>query len=459
MSRTAKNLISLGVIFFVLACIYVSILVFDLSPKLGLDLQGGISLVYEAKGKVDPGVLEKTVEKIRDRVDQMGVAEPDITMQGNNNVVVQMPGIHDPDRAKQLVGKTAQLQFRIVQETKPAEEVKDDPNWQVTEVESLKPENTIVLPYQEGEGEKEEKTLLRLGETLMTGDVVEKAVVAYDEQGAPKVNFELTGEGKGQFGDITTQNQGKQLAIVLDYVVESAPNIKEPITDGRGEITGDFTDSEAKDLSIVLNTGALPVELELINEQDVTATLGKDSLRQGLMAGLVGLLVVALFMLAYYRALGIITCLALAVFGALMYGSISVLGEFWSLTLAGIAGIIVAIGIAADSSIVYFERLKEELKEGRSMRVSADRAYKSAFRTILAADTVSFAAAAILYIFSVGSVKGFAFTLGMATLFDVFISYFFTRPFTSLLANWRTFGRPISTGVKPVEQPESGGGS
>jgi preprotein translocase subunit SecD len=162
-------------------------------------------------------------------------------------------------------------------------------------------------------------------------------------------------------------------------------------------------------------------------------------------------------MILFYRALGLVACTGLVIFGLYIYGFICVLGNFWSLTLAGIAGIIVAIGIAADSSIVYFERLKEEVKEGRTLRSVADSAYKSAFRTILAADTVSFAAAAILYIFAVGSVKGFALTLGIATLFDVYISYFFTRPTTSLLSNWSLMGRPWIIGVSVPAGSRAGG--
>ena len=431
---------------------------FDLKPRLGLDLQGGIGLVYKAKPaegkKLDTGVLDKTVDKIRDRVDRLGVAEPEITRQGMENVLVQLPGISDPDRAKELVGTTAQMQFRIVEDSKEESEVKDDESWKVTEgEEGLKPEAVIILPYKEDKS----VVLLKLGPTLLTGDAIKKAQLGYGEEGSPQIDFELDGEGKDKFGEITTQNQNKRLAIVLDYVVESAPNIQEPITDGRGEITGEFTDQEAKDLVIVLNTGALPVELVLIHEQDVSATLGRDSLDKGMIAGLAGLAIVALFMLLYYRAMGIVTCMGLLVFGGLMYGFICVLGEFWSLTIAGIAGIIVAIGIAADSSIVYFERLKEEVRAGRTLRSSVDSAYKSAFRTILAADTVSFAAAAILYIFAVGSVKGFAFTLGMATVFDVFISYFFVRPVTALLAQWKRFGTPRAMGIRHLEEPEAGG--
>ena len=456
MSKTSKNVISIGFVLLVLVVVYTCVFVFDLKPRLGLDLKGGISVVYEAKGKnIDEAVLNKTVEKIRDRVDKLGVAEPEITRQGSRNVAVQLPGIHDPERAKKIIGKTAQLQLRLVTDSKAPSDVKDDPSWKVTEGEqNLQPDKEIVLPFKEGKS----KMLLKLGPTLMTGDKLQKAQVVFtSEAGSPTISFTLAGDGKKRFADITSANVNKQLAIVLDYVVESAPNIQTAITDGKGEITGKFTSKEANDLAIVLNTGALPVELKPITEQDVTATLGRDSLRKGLIAGIVGLAAVALFMLLYYRALGAITCLGLIVFGGLMYGFICVLGDFWSLTLAGIAGVIVAIGIAADSSIVYFERLKEDLREGRTMRSSAERAYKSAFRTIIAADTVSFAAAAILYIFAIGSVKGFAFTLGMATVFDVFISYFFVRPMTALLSQWRLFGSPAATGVRSVAESSAGG--
>jgi len=456
MSRRTKNLIAVGVVLVLLGGLYAAKFVFNLNPRLGLDLKGGVSLVYEAKGKsIDPEVLAKTVEKIRNRVDKLGVSEPEITVLGSRNIEVQLPGIHDPERAKTLVGQTAQLQFRIVQESKDQKDAKKDPNWQVTTGEAnLQPNNPVTLPLTEGKN----AVILKLGPTLLKGDAIKKAAVGYDTSNNAKIDFTLNSAGSKKFTTITQQNTGKQLAIVLDYKVESAPNIKEAITGGTGEITGNFTDKEAKDLAIVLQTGALPVELKLLTEQDVTATLGRDSLHRGLIAGIVGLIVVALFMIAFYRALGLVTCTGLIIFGLYIYGLICVLGDFWSLTLAGIAGIIVSIGIAADSSIVYFERLKEDVKEGRTLRSSADSAYKSAFRTILAADTVSFAAAAILYIFAVGSVKGFALTLGIATVLDVYVSYFFTRPTTSLLSNWEFLRKPWVVGVSAPAKGPAGGG-
>jgi preprotein translocase subunit SecD len=457
MTKKTKNWLSIGLVLLILVTLYAFKFAFDMQPRLGLDLKGGISLVYEAqpgKGKtIDAGVLAKTVEKIRERVDKLGVAEPEISTQGTKNVVVQLPGVHDPKRAKSLVGQTAQLQFRLVTESKSEADAKKDPNWKLSTGDALQADQPVTLA---GPAKEKDKVVLKLGKTELSGEDIKNASVSVNSEGAAQVDFELTSAGAKKFAELTKANVNKQLAIALDYRIESAPNIKEAITEGKGNITGNFTDQEAKDLAIVINTGALPVDLKLLTENDVTATLGRDSLKKGLIAGLVGLALVALFMLAYYRVLGVVTCMGLLVFGGLMYGFICVLNSFWTLTLAGIAGIIVSIGIAADSSIVFFERLKEDITAGRTMRSTVDTAYKSAFRTIIAADTVSFAAAAILYLFAIGSVKGFALTLGIATIFDVFISYFFVRPTTSLLAETRMMEKPSALGAR-VETVAEGG--
>jgi preprotein translocase subunit SecD len=455
MSKKTKNLLSVGMVLLILVALLGVKFAFNMTPRLGLDLKGGISLVYEAtpsKGKtLDQAVLAKTVETIRKRVDRLGVAEPEITTQGTRNVVVQLPGIHDPQRAKNLVGETAQLQFRLVTGSKSAADAKKDAAYKVSTGDQLQENQPVTLPLKQDK----DNVVLKLGPTLMTGDLIKSAAVSVTE-GTPKVTFTLTDAGAKKFGDITKANVNKQLAIVLDYKVESAPNIQNAITEGNGEITGNFTDQQAKDLATVINTGALPVSLRLLTENDVTATLGRDSLNKGLLAGVIGLAIVALFMLLYYRVLGIVTCIALMVFGGLVFGFVCVLNGFWTLTLAGIAGIIVSIGIAADSSIVFFERLKEDVKAGRTIRSTVDTAYKSAFRTILAADTVSFAAAAILYLFAVGSVRGFALTLGIATILDVFISYFFTHPLTSLLSGTRLLAKPGAAGVRMEAAVEGG---
>jgi len=265
-----------------------------------------------------------------------------------------------------------------------------------------------------------------------------------------KISFTLTSEASPQFGALTTELKGKQLAIVLDYKVESFPNVNEAITSGQGEISGSFTRGQARDLALVLRMGALPIEFKadpLV--ENVSATLGRDSLRRGLLAGIIGLILVLLYMLLMYRGLGLITCMSLAVFGLLMYGIVTLLGHYisWSLTLAGIAGIVVSIGISADSSVVFFERLKEEVREGKTLRSSVDRGFKSAWRTMVTADATTFITAFILWILSIGPVKGFAFTLGIATILDLITMYFFTHSTASLFSRFKVYNTPRFVGV------------
>ena len=233
-----------------------------------------------------------------------------------------------------------------------------------------------------------------------------------------------------------------QLAIVLDSVVQSAPTINEPSYGAEDiQISGSFGESEAKDLALVLRYGSLPVELERQSVQTVSASLGDDSLRAGIIAGLVGLSLVALYMLLYYRALGLVVILGLTVWGALLYTIISFLGETQglALTLSGVTGIIVSIGVTVDSYVVYFERLKDEVKAGRTLRTSTDRAFKRAFRTVLAANFTAFLGALVLWWLTVGSVRGFAFFLGLSTLLDVIVAWAFTHPIVVLLSRNRVF--------------------
>jgi len=452
--KSNKPVIWLAVVVVILIAIYVPILVGRWTPRLGLDLQGGISVTMKALGEAGPDKMEKAADIIRRRVNALGLTEPVVAPQGSNRILVQIPGEQDPDRVLSIIGSTAQLQFREVLEIIAPTDEKYEAT-PLTEIIPTDPEayqslkdQEIVLPYK-GKGGEEVK--LRLGKTELTGDIIKDAQAAVDDRhGGYKIVFELTAEASKQFADLTSRLVGKHLAIVMDYNVESFPTVNEAITDGRGEITGDFTREEARDLAMVLRMGALPVEFEpnpLV--ENVSATLGKDSLRRGLIAGLVGLALVLLFMLAVYRLLGIVTGVALAIFGLLMYGTIVLLGRFinWSLTLAAIAGVVVSVGISADSSVVFFERLKEEVREGKKLRSSVDRAYRSAFRTIIAADAATFIAALILWLLAMGPVKGFAFTLGLSTVFDVFISYAFTRNAVSLLSRLEAYNKPRNVGV------------
>ena len=487
------------------------------SPELGLDLQGGVSVVLAPTTDASGEQLDQALEIIRSRVDALGVAEPEITRQGDA-IVVQLPGVKNRDRALELVGQTAELRFRPVlqdltgleagdgggdasttttapadpaattttappaTDTTVAEEaalglvegesaaaplqeptttttapptppttapapLTDPSQVQETPREDDQADATVILPGIEDD------SLYQLGPTLATGRIVKTAsadiqngqwLVALEmrsgEDGIDKFN-EIAASCYDQAPDPQVCPSGR-LAIVLDSVVQSAPSINEPNYEAdQISISGSFSESEAKDLALVLRYGSLPVELERQSVQTVSATLGDDSLRAGVIAGIVGLFLVALYMLVYYRALGLVVIVGLTVWASLMYTIISFLGESQglALTLAGVTGIIVSIGVTVDSYVVYFERLKDEVKAGRTLRSSTERAFKRAFRTILAADTSAFIGAAVLWWLTVGSVRGFAFFLGLSTVLDVFVAWFFTRPTVTLLSRNRVF--------------------
>ncbi len=428
------------------------------SPELGLDLQGGASVVLQPKTQVESSVLDQSIEIIRDRVDALGVAEPDITRQGDS-IIVSLPGVKNRDRALQLVGQTAQLLFRPVIQPLPPEGSPVPPTpgappdaapaqVPTTPPEQDDPKAEVVLPVKsEGGG----AARYRLGPAEVTGQALSSAQATIAQNtGEWSVDFELTGEGTKQWDAMAQKvGQGKQIAIDLDGRIESAPTLETTQFGGRGQITGQFSEQEAKDLALVLRYGSLPVQLERQTVQTVSASLGKDSLRAGIVAGVVGLILVALYMVLYYRALGLVVWLGLLVSGALMYSIVSLLGATsgLALTLAGATGIIVSVGVTVDSYVVYFERLKDEIRSGKTVRSSVDRSFKRAYRTILAADAASFIGAAVLWWLSVGSVRGFAFFLGLSTLLDVFVAYFYTRPMVMLLGRSRFFTEARWVGV------------
>ena len=460
--KRGRSLGMLAVVVVILLGMYIPILVGGYRPRLGLDLQGGISVTLQALGDATAEKMEKAADIVRRRVNALGLTEPVVAAQGENRVLVQIPGEQDPERVLKIIGSTAQLQFREVLEVIYPES-EDYEQTQVTTVNPEDLETYQALKDQEIvlEKEEEDKALkVRMGPTRLTGDIIKTADPAVDEErGGYRIVFQLTDEAAPQFASLTRELLNKQLAIVLDYRIESFPTVQQEISGGQGEITGDFTREEARDLALVLKMGALPVEFEpdpLV--ENISATLGRDSLRQGLFAGLLGLILVVLYMALLYRGLGGVTSFALVLFGLYIYGIVCLLGRFldWKLTLAGIAGVVVSVGISADSSVVYFERLKEEVRDGKTLRSSVDRAYKSAFRTIIAADAATFITAFILWILAMGAVKGFAFALGLATILDVFISYFFTHPAVSLLSRLAVYNRPRFVGVGREAQ---GGGS
>ncbi len=466
--KNSRKIILLCVVAAVLVGIYVPIFLFKPTaaypnpkePKLGLDLGGGTSLTLQAIGDTTKDQMNKAKEIISRRVNALGLTEPVVQVQGNNRILVEMPGESNPDRLISVIGSTAQLQFRKVEQVlSPG--TADYDNTPVTDTSVTGPQaqenlknSEIVLEFSPDGSTSSQPLKYKLGPTLLTGDIIKDAQASVDsEKGGYQIQFDLTDVAAPQFAQVTQSLIGQQLAIVLDYRVESAPRVDSAIENGSGVITGSFTQQQARDLALVLRLGALPVQFqpEPIRKEVISPTLGRDSLNKGLIAGLIGLVLVALFMLVFYRGLGVVSVIALLIFSALIYGIMVLLGHIAgsTLTLAGIAGIIVSIGISADSSVVYFERLKEEMRQGSTLRGCADRAYKNAFRTVLAAGFVTFAAALILYILAIGAVKGFAFTLGIATILDVFINYCFTHPAVALLSRLKIYNKLPFVGVNP----------
>ena len=339
---------------------------------------------------------------------------------------------------------------------------------------ALKDKNVVFMS-------KDGTTIFQLGPVAVTGDMISKATAVYSSPSqnnptaAPgwKIVFNLTSEGSKAFAAITDKLKpsapgvadGKQLAIIVDQKVISAPTVQGKIT-GSGEITlgsASNQEQEAKDLATQLNAGALPTELSQQNVETVSATLGKASLEQGLVAGLVGLVALALYLLFYYRLLGLVTWLGMAIWGILAMGLVSLAGKFfgYALTLAGVAGLIVSLGITADSYIVFYERLKDDVRHGKSPRSAVQPAFKRAWRTIVAADIVTMLAAGVLYIVAVSSVRGFALTLGLATMLDMFVVYFFKRPTVFLIARSDRLvnmpGMGLTSGVAADPEPLKAG--
>ena len=446
-----------------------SILASGLRPVLGLDLQGGISAVYQPvlpEGTEIPddfeAIIDETIEIIRSRVDALGVAEPDISRSGTD-VIVQLPGVTDAERLRELIGRTAQLRFRPVLETySPGTEAYEETGLDCTLPSADRPElgadeaGFLCGPTTSfGEGELAVTlpgTIYLVGPAALSGESIRDAFPVEQSGGfTTSVSFDTA--GSAAFAGITSElacerDLGRPglLAIVLDGVVESAPSMNPDVrcgvglTDGAVITSGAFDREEqriaATDLALVLRTGSLPISLEPSTFEQVSATLGEASLRAGLLAGGIGLLLVGIWLLFFYGWLGAVALAALGVFGVTVVGLITVLGTLgFALTLAGVAGIIVSIGITADSSILFIERMRDELGLGKTVRSATVKAYASAFRTNLAGNTVTFFAAVILYALAVGPVRGFALMLGIATLLDLAILAGFTRPLVMLMVS------------------------
>ncbi|MCX2732328.1 protein translocase subunit SecD [Saccharopolyspora sp. NFXS83] len=475
------------------------------TPKLGIDLQGGTRVTLTARtpnGEPPPQEsLNQARQIIETRVNGMGISGSEVNLDGSN-LVITVPG-EGGDQAKQL-GQTAELEFRKVVPNMVApvqappppgqpsgttpqgahaqqppsqadpeaqraaiEEAKKtrqstDPNVQIQALQALdcNAEDPLrgnadpKLPLVACDQEKTQKYVLE--PVFMPGtDIANAAAMPPNEQSPGwTVNLEFTGEGGKRWADFTAANVGQQAAFVLDGEVVSAPRINEPLLGGSANINGDFNQQSATDLADVLKYGSLPLAFDQSEAETVSATAGVASMEAGLIAGGIGLILVAVYCLAYYRLLGVLTVLSLVLSGGVVYGVLVLLGRWigFTLDLAGIAGFIVAIGITADSFIVFFERLKDEIREGRTFRSAVPRAWIRARRTILSADAVSFLAAAVLYVLAVGQVKGFAFTLGMSTVLDLVVVFLVTHPLVALASKNKFLSKPSVSGLGSVQR-------
>jgi len=369
------------------------------SIKLGLDLKGGTQIVLKPTLQGEDEVTEESLDKamliIMDRIDKLGISEPLVTRDYSNNIIIQLPGVDDPNRAIEVIGKTAQLEFRILESVD---------------------ENT---------GE------VNLGPTLMTGDKLAKASAGYDPNGRIIVKMSFTTEGQEIFGKITSENIGKQLAIVLDGEIKSAPVIRTEIT-GDAVIEGIDSLDEAKDIALVLQTGALPVDLKIEESSTVGPTLGRDSLEKGLYAGIIGLSLIIIFMAAFYRGLGLISIIGIIVYILIFWGILA--GIDAAITLPGIAGIILTIGMAVDANVIIFERIKEEIRKDKSARVAIGEGFKNGMRTIIDANVTTLITAAALYRFGTGPIRGFAVTLSLGVIISMLTSLVLTRSILFLVS-------------------------
>jgi preprotein translocase subunit SecD len=363
--------------------------------------------------------IEHSLETIRNRVDQFGVAEPEIIQEGDNRILIQLPGVKDPERAKNLIGKTALLEFKIVDEEHSLDEA----------LRGNVPEGSIIAYGSRADkstGQRGQVPYLLKNKTLLTGASLETAKVQISDRfGEPHVSIKFNAQGAADFDRITNENVRKRLAIVLDGVVHSAPVIQERISGGQAQITGNFTMDEARDLAIVLRAGALPAPVNILEERTVGPSLGSDSIRQGVLATLIGSLLVILFMVVYYRLSGAVADIALIINIFLI---LAVLAAFRAtLTLPGIAGMLLTVGVAVDANILIFERIREELRTGKTPRMALDMGYDRAFITIIDTHITGIISALVLMFFGTGPIKGFAVTTIIGLLASLFTAIFVTR--------------------------------
>jgi len=425
--------------------------------KLGLDLSGGVNIVLQAKETAGTPVTSDSVNKLiavlRSRIDQYGVAEPIIQRQGDDRVAIDLPGIENPESALELIGRTAVLSFRQVLGESPripaapirknygsdAEFKAAQERWQEakgeidTYIEKMKTTvgedpNVELLMGQTG-------TAYLIGKTYVTGKDLAKAETIFDQFGKAGVSIKFNAEGAKLFEAATEANINKQLAIVLDDVVISAPVVQQRIPGGDAQITGKFSTEDANKLAIMLRAGALPVSVEILENRSVGPTLGSDSINSGIKSGLIGAGLVVLFMLVYYGMLGFAANIALCVTVLLVLAGLILLKS--TLTLPGIGGIVLTIGMAVDGNVLIYERMKEEFRSGKSLMAALDSGFKKALVVILDANITTLIAAVVLFYFGSGPIRGFAVTLSIGVIASVFCNVVVTRSLLGIMFSHR----------------------
>ncbi|HLW48896.1 MAG TPA: protein translocase subunit SecD [bacterium] len=393
--------------------------------NLGLDLQGGSHIVLQAEPTAQTQVtndsMDGVLKIIRNRVDQLGVAEPAITRQGTNRILVELPGIQNPQRAIDLIGKTALLEFVDT----AAVSLPQGTQW--------KDSTTAVLP--DGSAQHVAKNV------ILTGADLSDAQVQFDQYGRPQVGFTFKSSAAKKFEDYTTKNVGRYLTIVLDNRVISSPVIQSPIPGGKGVIEGGFTLESARDLAVLLRGGALPLPVHVVENRTVGPLLGRDSIDRSLHAGYVAIVMVGLFMALYYRLAGVLADAALGVYTLILFALLTLLGA--TLTLPGIAGFILSLGVAVDANVIIFEKVKEELRGHKTLRASVATGWSRAVVTIFDSNTTTLIGAAVLLWLGTGPVRGFAVTLILGILTSIFTAIVVTRVFVDLI---------LDTGLAPYIQ-------
>jgi len=405
-----KNKLTIQILLVLTVVLSAGYFAFVQKTSLGLDLKGGVYVVLQAKAEegktINPQDMKNFVEVLDRRINGLGVSEPRVSISGADRVIIELPGIKDTEEAVKLIGKTALLEFQLV--------------------------------------EKDGK----LTKTGLDGKDLKKADVASGQLGEVQISFELTPEGAKKFAEITRNNIGRQLAITLDGETQTAPTIQSEIPGGKGVITGNYTTEEAKKMATLLNAGALPLRAEILETRAVGATLGSESIAQSYKAGIAAMILIVIFMVVLYRVPGIIAGFALSIFGIIAFGTLNYFGAV--LSLPGIAGFILSLGVAVDANVIIFERIKDELRHGQSLAKAIDAGFSKAFPAIFDGNITSIIISAVLFQFGTGPVKGFAVTLIIGVLASMFTAIVVTKLLLKLFVTNFRITSPKLFGIKGV---------